>query len=101
MLSEVAWTEIARSLKLSECELEITRGVFDNLTERAIAAGLGVTEHTVRKHLKRLFKRLRVATRTQMIIRVMHELLFLAVSESGCPPPISRSRGNGNHRMQD
>lgn len=101
MLSERAWAEIARSLKLSRCELEITRGVFDNLTEGAIAAELGVSEQTIRKQLKQLFKKLRVTTRTQMIVRVTHELLFLAVSELSCPPSSCRIRGNDHHRMQD
>lgn len=98
MLSERAWAEIARSLKLSGPELEIARGVFDRMTEGEIAAKLGVSKRSIHKHLKRLFEKLRVTTRTQMIVRVMHELLFLAVSDVSRPP--SRC-GNGRHQMQD
>lgn len=101
MFSEVAWAEVARSLKLSGRELKITRGVFDNLTEAAIAAESGVSERTIHGNLRQLFKKLRVTTRTQMMIRVMQEVSFLAVSESSCLPPIPRGRSNGDHPMQD
>ncbi len=101
MLSEVAWAEIARSLKLSGRELRIARGVFDNLTEAAIAAESGVSERTIRRNLTQLFKKLRVTTRTQMLFRVMQELLFLAVSESSRLPPLCPNRINGRCPMQD
>lgn len=45
LLSDVVWLEVGRSLNLSARELEIMRGVFDNLTEGAIAARLGISEH--------------------------------------------------------
>lgn len=101
VLSDIAWTEIARSLKLSGRELQIARGVFDNLTEGAIASDLCISEHTVHMHLNRLYKKLRVTTRAQTVLRVMHELLFLTISESSCLPAICRNRANGRCPMQD
>lgn len=101
MLSEKAWAEIERSLKLSGRELQITRGVFDNLTEGAIAANLCISEHTIHEHLNRLFKKLRVTTRGQMIVRVMHEFLFLTLSETSDLPPLCRNRANGRCPTQD
>lgn len=95
VLSDVAWAEIARSLKLAGRELQITRGVFDNLTEGAIAANLGISEHTIHTHLHRLFGKLRVTTRVQVVVRVMQELLMLTVSEASDLPPICRHRANG------
>jgi DNA-binding CsgD family transcriptional regulator len=89
-LSEAAWTEIARSLKLTKRELEMTRGVFDNLTESAVAADLGISEHTAHIHLNHLFKKLRATTRVQVVLCVMHELLILtlspAIGENPQPP---------------
>lgn len=82
LLSNLAWAEVGRSLKLSARELEITRGVFDNLTEGAIAGNLGVSENTIHTHLHRLFSKLRVTTRTQMVVRIMQELLMLTLSEA-------------------
>ena len=101
MLSDTAWVEIAHSLKLSGRELEIVRGVFDNLKRGAIAAKLGVSEHTVHTHLQRLFSKLRVTTRAQLIVRVVEELLVLTVSEASQLPPICRHRANGCCPMRD
>lgn len=101
VFSEAAWAEIARSLKLAGRELEITRGVFDNLIEGAIAANLRISEHTVHAHLNRLFKKLRVTTRVQLVLRVTQELLILTLSEASDLPPICRNRANGRCSMQD
>ena len=99
LLSDVAWSEIARSLKLSARELETVPGVFDNLKEDAIAGNLGVSEHTIHTHLHRLFSKLRVTTRTQMVVRIMQELLLLTLSEGGSLPSICRHRANGRCPM--
>jgi len=101
LLTDLAWSEVGRSLKLSARELEITRGVFDNLTEDAIAGNLGVSEHTIHTHLHRLFSKLRVTTRTQMVVRVMQELLMLTLSDTGSLPPICRHRVNGRCPMEN
>jgi DNA-binding CsgD family transcriptional regulator len=99
LLTEVAWIEVARSLRLSARELDITRGVFDNLKEDAIAGKLGVSEHTIHTHVHRLFSKLRVTTRTQMVVRLMQELLMLTLSEAGSLPPICRHRVKGRCPM--
>lgn len=101
MLSKKAWDEIERSLKLSGRELQIARGVFDNLTDGAIAANLRISEHTIHEHLNRLYKKLRVTTRGQMIVRMMHEFLFLTLSQASDLPPLCRNRANGRCPMQD
>jgi ATP/maltotriose-dependent transcriptional regulator MalT len=86
-------------LKLSARELETVRGVFDNLKEDAIACNLGVSEHTIHTHLHRLFSKLRVTTRTQMVVRIMQELLLLTLSKGGSLPSICRHRANGRCPM--
>jgi DNA-binding NarL/FixJ family response regulator len=101
LLTDIAWSEIARSLELSARELETVRGVFDNLTEDAIAGNLGVYEHTIHTHLHRLFSKLRVTTRTQMVVRIMQELLLLTLSEAGSLPSICRHRANGRCPMEN
>ena len=100
MLSDRVWSEIARSLNLSARELQITRGIFDNLTERAIAANLRISENTVHSHLNRLFKKIRITTRVQVVLRIMDELLSLTISQTGSLPPICRNRAHGRCPMQ-
>lgn len=100
LLTDLAWSEIARSLALSARELEITRGVFDNFTEGAIAGNLGISEHTIHTHLRRLFAKLGVTTRTELVICVTQELVRLTLTETGSLPPICRYRIRGRCPME-
>lgn len=77
MLSEDAWTEIARSLKLSGRELQILRGVFDDRTESALAADLAISPHTVHTYFERLHRKLAAANRVKLVLRVMAEFMAL------------------------
>jgi DNA-binding CsgD family transcriptional regulator len=96
LLSECAWDEIACSLKLSDRELEIVGGVFNNRIESTMAADLAISTHTVHTHLNRLFKKLEVTTRAELILRIINELLLLTISPGGSLPPICRYRAGGN-----
>jgi DNA-binding CsgD family transcriptional regulator len=71
MFTEQAWAMIARSLKLSPRELQILRGVFDDRTELAIAAVLGISPHTAHTYIERLHHKLAVADRVEPVVRVM------------------------------
>ncbi len=93
LLSDVAWAEIAHSLKLSGRQLEIVRNIFDNYTEATIASNLRVSEHTIHSHLNRVFQKLHVNTRAQMVLRVMQEFLTLTKAPGSSLPPICRNYG--------
>lgn len=71
MLSEHAWTEIGCALGVTKREVQIIQAVFDNLPQKGIASRFAITEHTVHTHLNRLFKKLNVTTRTELVLRVM------------------------------
>jgi DNA-binding NarL/FixJ family response regulator len=92
MLSDLAWQEIARSLRLSERELQIVRAMFDDCTENAIAANLGVARRTVHTHFERLHRKLAVADRLQLVLRVMDEFLMLTVASESNLPSICANR---------
>src|SRR2546425_13112994 len=77
MLSEEAWVQIARSLKLSGRELQLLRGVFDDRTESAIAADLAISPHTVHTYFERLHRKLAAADRVQLVLRVMADFMAL------------------------
>jgi len=80
MFTAQAWDQIARSLGLSGRELQIVRGVFDDRIESAIAADLGISAHTVHTYFDRLHRKLGVATRTGLVLRITREFLALAAS---------------------
>ena len=95
MLSDLAWLEVARSLRLTKRELQIVQGVFDNLPKTGIARRLKISEHTVHTHLNRLFKKLAVTTRTDLVLRIMEQMISLTRSQTGTLPPICRQHQTG------
>lgn len=56
--------------QLSERQLEVARLTARGLPNRQIAQLLGVSENTVKKHLKDVFARLEVTNRTELAIRL-------------------------------
>jgi DNA-binding CsgD family transcriptional regulator len=96
LLTDYAWLEIARALGMTERELQIVQGVFDNLPQKGIAARLKIKEHTTHTHFNRLFKKLAVTTRTELVLLVMEKLIALTISENGMLPPICRNHHAGN-----
>ena len=88
MFSLRAWDEIACNLRLSGRELEIVRGIFDDLTESAIAERLQISSHTVHSHLERLYHKLGVTGRVKLLLRVIETYLALIQSSDSLLPPL-------------
>jgi DNA-binding CsgD family transcriptional regulator len=86
LFSAQAWAEIAQSLNLSGRELEIIHGVFNDCTESAIAADLGISPHTVHTHLNRLHRKLAVVDRLQLVTRIVREFLALTLLKKSMQP---------------
>lgn len=95
LLSDHAWLEISRTLGLTKRELQIVQSVFDNLPETEIAKRLKISGHTVHTHLNRLFKKLNVTTRTELVLRIVEQMIGLTLSETGVLPPICRHHQTG------
>jgi DNA-binding CsgD family transcriptional regulator len=88
LLSDHAWHEIARTLDIPKRELQIVQSVFDNLHEVEIAKHFKLSPHTVHMHLNRLFKKLNVTSRTELVLRIVEQLVALTLSETAVLPPI-------------
>lgn len=73
LFCDVTWAALAASLRLSGRELEIVRGIFNDQKEHAIASELGVSRHTVHTERQRLYRKLGVRDRPQLILRVVAE----------------------------
>jgi DNA-binding NarL/FixJ family response regulator len=58
---------------LSPREREVMRLVVDGASNDEIGAGLGISSRTVESHLRRLFERLSVASRTELAARALRE----------------------------
>ena len=57
-------------LALSGRESEILQAVFDDQKESCIAANLGISAHTVHTHLERIYRKLHVSSRVELVVRV-------------------------------
>ena len=79
VLSSAAWSAIGASLKLSARELQIVTCIIEDLAETQDDVGrhLGMSPHTVHTHLERLYKKLGVANRSRLIVRVFAEYVHL------------------------
>ena len=69
------WWRLRDSLKLSDRELQIVQGIFEDQKQESIAFGLGISPHSVNTYIQRIYAKLRICSRPQLIIRVMSEYL--------------------------
>jgi len=65
-----AWLAICRGLHLSEREAQVVSLILRDESEGGIATQLGISVHTVHTHLERLYRKLDVTSRCQVVIRI-------------------------------
>jgi len=58
---------------LSKRELEVVRGLCEGLTNREIAERLGLSQHTIKNYLPRLFDKLGVSGRVELLFKALTE----------------------------
>jgi DNA-binding NarL/FixJ family response regulator len=86
LFCERTWTVLAVNLKLSGRELQIVRGIFNNQKESTIAAELGVSPHTVHTECERLYRKLGINDRPQLMLRIVGEFHALTLEGTTLPP---------------
>lgn len=77
LLSEDRWRLIAASLRLSPRELQIVQCIFDGANEATVARALGISSHTVHTHIRRLYRKLGVRDRCELLIQVFATYMSL------------------------
>lgn len=71
------WRTLAAALGLSPRECGIVRAVFDGASEKDTAEGLGLSPHTVHTYLWRIYRKLHVQSRAELLVRVFAEFRSL------------------------
>jgi two-component system nitrate/nitrite response regulator NarL len=56
---------------LSKREQDVAQGVTKGLTNREIAVDLGLTEHTVKNYMFRIFEKLGISTRVELVLHTL------------------------------
>jgi DNA-binding CsgD family transcriptional regulator len=78
-LSNNAWLGIVRSLRLSQREADIAQLLLgDDNREGTMAARLAISPHTVHTHVERLYRKLGVTSRSQVVVRIFEQYVVLA-----------------------
>ncbi len=75
IFSDETWQRVTSVLTLSVRESEILQAVFEDQKESCIAANLGISSHTVHTHLERIYRKLHVSSRVELVLRVFAEYL--------------------------
>lgn len=89
------WRRIADRLVLSPRELQIAQGVCEDELESAIARRLGISAHTVHTHLGRLYQKLGVRSRVELVVRLVRCHNDLCRDPRGGVPPLCARRAAG------
>lgn len=80
LLTPPQWNLIVGILGLSKREQEIATALLEGQKERRIAHALSMSPHTVRTHVKRMYRKLQVNDRTELVTTI-----FLAYIEQFGP----------------
>lgn len=77
---------------LTRRELEVLEGAARGMTNRAIGKQMGISENTVKNHLRHVHRKLRAQSRTEAIMRAVHygllRLPALPVSAPAAESPV-------------
>ncbi len=71
------WRALVTALGLSPRESGVVRSVFDGASEKRIAEQLGLSPHTVHTYVWRIYRKLRVGSREELLVRVFAEFRSL------------------------
>jgi DNA-binding CsgD family transcriptional regulator len=81
LISPAAWTRVGDVLRLSPREMQIVQRIFEDEKEETIAFHLSISPHTVNTYVQRLYRKLSVFSRPQLILTVIAEYLALPLDE--------------------
>lgn len=73
-LGAEAWSDFVRDSGLSAREAQVAAGILEGMSAKGIARTLGISFHTVNTHTKRLFRKVEISRRSELIPLVLRFL---------------------------
>ena len=67
------WNELTTQLNLSTRQAQIAIHLIEGLGDKQIAGQLGISVHTVRTYLERMFAKLSVQDRNELIVSIFRQ----------------------------
>lgn len=77
------WAKVVQSLALSPQQARIVEALLRGMRDKQIAHEIGLTTPTVRTYLGRIFRRVGVKDRVELILRVF-SIAYALGSRGGC-----------------
>ncbi len=75
LFSNERWSELAKVLGFSARQGQVARCLTLGMSDRQIATELELSEHTVRTHLSRIYQKLNVQDRMELVLLVFRQFL--------------------------
>ena len=70
LFSPEEWRNVTEHLELSVRQTEICRRILEGLSDKEMADSIGIALPTVRTHLRRLYEKLGVYDRTELVVQL-------------------------------
>jgi DNA-binding NarL/FixJ family response regulator len=80
LVSEQEWSQLKKHLGLPPRQAEIARHIMCGESDKQIARAMGISITTVRTHVGRLFRKLDLSDRTELVLHV-----FACLRHNGVP----------------
>jgi len=78
--------------ELSKREEEVARLVAAAMSNRELSQKLGLSEHTVKNYLSRIFEKLGISTRTELVLRVLNQAKPATARQNEVPLQFAHKR---------
>lgn len=78
-----SWATVAHALKVSAREWQVIALILEDHKESAIAVKLAISAHTVHVYLRRVFHKLHVNSRAQLVLKVLQTCHRLNTTDAG------------------
>ena len=84
VFSAAVWDSIKRSLSFSGRQEEICKLLLNGASDKQIASALGIALPTVRTHLSRLFQKMKVQDRYELVLKLFQHFCS-SCARNGAP----------------
>ena len=78
------WGELTSRLEVSGRQAEIMRCLLEGMADKQVAANLEISTHTVRTYIDRMFAKLHVQDRNELVVLLFRQFRA-GCREAGCP----------------